>query len=74
MIANNPPLTFTTARLTIQNWAADIALGPTFANALGQILSQKVLAPLPPALQIEGGKVSQWITARDQDSAVSAIN
>ncbi len=69
---------FSTGRLSVRDWRCDIKIAgrrKALEGALGGLLSARVLAHLPPPLQLarHGGCVSRWITARAAESDVLLV-
>ena len=68
---------FTTKRLHVRPWAPDLR-GPEAREAatelLGPILTEEVLAPLPPSLALHGGDVAGWVLARLAESQLFLIS
>ncbi len=68
---------FTTARLHVRHWS-DVLADPVRRTALeaelDTILTPNVLAPLPPPLHLpDGSAISDWIAARETESAVCTV-
>ena len=68
---------FTTTRLQVRFWAPDLRGAETREAArelLGPILTEEVLAPLPPSLALQGGDVVGWVLARLAESQLFLIS
>ncbi|MBT2131429.1 GNAT family N-acetyltransferase [Aliiroseovarius lamellibrachiae] len=67
---------YTTERLFVRHWRddlADPARRGELERGLLRILTSTVLAHLPPSLQVEKGRISNWVTDRAKESEVFVI-
>ena len=70
---------FRTKRMRVAPWSAwveDPDKKPGFLKDLATILTSKVLAQLPPSMQLERqdqAAVSEWVAALDRDADVMAV-
>ncbi len=72
------PPDFTTARLSVRDWRpalADPAARRALEAALAGLLTPPVLAPLPPALQLDPapGAVAAWVQDRAAEAEVMTV-